>query len=1031
MNGTLIRVSKTSHASLLLMLCALLTIVACGGGSGNNDSGGGEQPPPTGPTPDAFSLLSHDDLEPGQNVSLGSVEVAGIDADASVPASISGGVFSVNNGAQQTSATVRLGDRIEVFAFAGEQYRQSVTVELNIGGVRATGILTTVEPPPTLDVASLVMLEGRFDSEFGSEPWITDGTLAGTRMLKDLTPYGHGNPGRFARLGDAMFLVGDDGVNDVRLWRVDDDGASFLTGFERPDTEDLIFRSVIVSNGQLFVWTSASRSEGAGLWRSDGTDQGAELLIEGYIQQMVALNGVVYARTNDDALWRSDGSAAGTVKLYDIEIDTMHAAAGRLYVLEQGTGRSRSLYWLSPESDDLTFVRSFEMSNAIPYDFSLYSIGDTLYFKGYDDAVGWEIWRSDGTAEGTGVLADLNPGPADGVLDYWSPSFASVDDKLFFLVRRDRRSQDQLYVSDGTAEGTRLVDDLLAQGISIDWAAGIVAAGQSVFFVAGDHAKESGPVHGTELWRTDGTPGGTALVRDINPGSLSSGIREMAAVGEKLYFSADDGTHGMELWVSDGTAAGTRLVADLKQGSGGARPYGLNAIDSRLYFSADDGVHGREAWWLDSSEDNPRLLVDINRTGNANTRLMGYVNLGSKLLFTAITSGGTGSFDWDDAQLFSSDGFAPGTGVLKNINLNGPDRLRNLVDGGDLAYFIADDGTHGVELWRTDGSEQGTELLVDITSGSGSTAFSRMAYELGRLYMGVFDRDEQVSELWVTDGTAAGSIELRNFGSRVSFGPFAAAGDRLFMALDDRTGLEWQLWQTDGTPLGTGPVKVINTNGSSLSSRCSGGFSSASECGLAEFDNQLYFIARNTSEAIGIWKSDGTDAGTVEVLDLQRSSSSSWFPQGRLAATSAGLFYLATTAQAGQELWLFDGVASTNMVADITPGPEGTGITSMQPFNDLLFFTLRTSVCEPLEVPDENGQCTDRFELWRSDGTEAGTFRLFIPPASLSFAKTITMFEQHNGLLYFRYRDNDNYWSYWRTDGTTEGTIGLSTEVMQ
>src|SRR6185369_9240828 len=85
-------------------------------------------------------------------------------------------------------------------------------------------------------------------------------------------------------------------------------------------------------------------------------------------------------------------------------------------------------------------------------------------------------------------------------------------------------------------------------------------------------------VHGRELWKTDGTAPGTVLVKDIYPGSDSNGNglwsnpSNLTSVNGNLYFVAYDGVHGTELWKSDGTPGGTTIVADLHSGNTGSPP---------------------------------------------------------------------------------------------------------------------------------------------------------------------------------------------------------------------------------------------------------------------------------------------------------------------------------------------------------------------------------------------------------------------------------------------------------------------------
>ena len=90
-------------------------------------------------------------------------------------------------------------------------------------------------------------------------------------------------------------------------------------------------------------------------------------------------------------------------------------------------------------------------------------------------------------------------------------------------------------------------------------------------------------------WTSDGTAAGTALVKDIRPGSASSDPRWFAAVGGTLFFAADDPVKGGELWKSDGTAGGTVLVKDIRPGSASSSPQKLTAVGTTLFFTADEG----------------------------------------------------------------------------------------------------------------------------------------------------------------------------------------------------------------------------------------------------------------------------------------------------------------------------------------------------------------------------------------------------------------------------------------------------------
>jgi ELWxxDGT repeat protein len=168
-------------------------------------------------------------------------------------------------------------------------------------------------------------------------------------------------------------------------------------------------------------------------------------------------------------------------------------------------------------------------------------------------------------------------------------------------------------MSNGTESGTVLVKDFI-DGIYA-YPAGLTDVGGTVFFTVNDN------VHGNELWKSDGTEAGTVLVKDIDRttgpfgGYSGSYPSSLTAVGQALFFVASDGVHGRELWKSDGTRAGTALVKDIHPSASDSGPSSLTGLGSRLFLAANDGTRGRELWRSDGAASRTRLVRDINTSG--------------------------------------------------------------------------------------------------------------------------------------------------------------------------------------------------------------------------------------------------------------------------------------------------------------------------------------------------------------------------------------------------------------------------------
>ena len=143
----------------------------------------------------------------------------------------------------------------------------------------------------------------------------------------------------------------------------------------------------------------------------------------------------------------------------------------------------------------------------------------------------------------------------------------------------------------GAAGPAALVKDINpgpANAIAIGDRRSLAGAGGQLFFFA-DNGTD-----GEALWKSDGSPAGTSLVADINPGGGSAGFGSLTSVNDHVFFSADDGVHGYEIWKSDGSAAGTTLLADINPGSATSFPEWLTNVNGTLFFTANGGASGRQ-----------------------------------------------------------------------------------------------------------------------------------------------------------------------------------------------------------------------------------------------------------------------------------------------------------------------------------------------------------------------------------------------------------------------------------------------------
>ena len=513
-----------------------------------------------------------------------------------------------------------------------------------------------------------------YDERYGAELWVSDGTSEGTKLFGEVgchwyTPYFKAVAPHFTQVGDTLFFCAYQEETGVELWKTDGTAAgTSLVKDIIPERDPFFPRDLTNVNGTLFFIARQDYLDKM-LWVSDGSPEGTHMVEANcphysrpihLNRNATTLNGAFYRGM--DELYRLDPIE----NTFDLVKDLRPDSGSRPHCLATIGDKIFFRAYL-PETGHEPFVSDGTAEGTkllkdilpgsgdginIKHDDTLYRFwpfGDRAVFTA-NDGTETGLWCSDGTEEGT-VLVQQNvwrivtavewngkflfistQGGSESKL--WAMDgttyesemlttlprgggelFALNDFVLLSMYTGDREIAHELYKTDGTVEGTILFKDV-APGPAYSKPNSFVRVKDTIFFVAngGGDLEQRNP-YGMELWRTDGTPEGTILVKDICPGRKMSEPELLTAVHDKLVFTADDGIHGRELWCSDGTEEGTVMVKDITGNALSSSPTGLTyATDGEKHcvvFAAWEAEHGRELWISDLTESGTHLLRDI------------------------------------------------------------------------------------------------------------------------------------------------------------------------------------------------------------------------------------------------------------------------------------------------------------------------------------------------------------------------------------------------------------------------------------
>ncbi|NTX40318.1 HYR domain-containing protein [Myxococcus sp. CA033] len=747
--------------------------------------------------------------------------------------------------------------------------------------------------------------------------------------------------------------------------------------------------------GNHVFFTNATPGTGRELWKSDGTAKGTALvqdLLPGAgvsgPSYLTELGGWLYFTSgtwDSNGLWRTRGTPESTEFVHAMGDGPRFIArmGDALYFIAQGGLESPrvSSLWRSDGTPagtlPLTAVRNPSSNSGAKW----VQVNGTLFFAGEDTVHGEQLWKTDGTLEGTGLVKDVFRGTDfSGLAD-----FVAVNDLALFWARDTLNVPDQLWRSDGTTEGTVRVQSY-PRGSSRTTPLTVV--GEVAYFQA------VSTLYGQELWRTDGTDSGTYRLNLVPVVANQRSPNLLTAFSGQLFFMAMNEQAEWMLWRSDGTEQGSRpvtsVIYDAESAVGSYGP--MLATPDGLYFFAGQPGMSHELWKSDG-------------TAAGTVRLTEGLGLTRDLDKLHLWKDGTLYFSTRGGELWTSDGTSEGTRVLlRKTGATASSNPREAVNLKGRLFFVTDGAGYGRDLWMSDGTREGTEPLTDLRPGAdGGQPFHLMAAR-SQLYF-IESSSTGDYRIWRTDGTrpgthAVGSLPLSRFAS-FDKGRMAVIGEELFFFR--RSGNEDELWKTDGTPDGTVFLK-----------RSPGITFGWDPQQFTPARGRLFFVADTHRIREALWVSDGTPDGTRMVVNISALAHSRG-SINRVVPVGDEVFLFASIEGEGATLWKSDGTekGTVRVAVGVSP-PEGNNTAVI---DGTLYFINKRYLADT---------GTSATELWRSNGLTAVKVKDLSAPTPYAGRPAPDVLTAFRGAVYFWAYDAAHGYELWKSDGTEAGTRMLT-----
>jgi ELWxxDGT repeat protein len=496
---------------------------------------------------------------------------------------------------------------------------------------------------------------------YGRELYITDGTIAGTSLLKDI------NIGTGSALngladfsysdGTTMYFVASSNGTTYELWKTDGTTLGTIKLSNIGATSNTLGQWNLL-NGKYIFSLNNSATVGRELYITDGTAAGTSILKDINLGTGSSLLGsgdfnycdgssmyfVATTNGNTFELWKTNGTLAGTIKLSNISstantVGQWNALNGKyIFSMLNAATVGRELYYTDGTAAGTSILKDINVGTGSSLlgsgDFN-YCDGSTMYFVATTNGNTFELWKTNGTLAGTIKLSNISS--TANTVGHWN----ALNGKYIFSMLNAATVGRELYYTDGTAAGTSILKDInVGTGSSLLGSGDFnYCDGSSMYFVATTNGNTF------ELWKTNGTLAGTIKLSNI--GSTANTVGHWNALNGKYIFSMlNAATVGRELYYTDGTAAGTSILKDINLGTGSSL---LGSADfnysdgTTMYFVSTSNGTTFELWKTNGTNLGTTSISNIMASNN---NLGQWQNVSGKYIFSLINSATIGRELW-------------------------------------------------------------------------------------------------------------------------------------------------------------------------------------------------------------------------------------------------------------------------------------------------------------------------------------------------------------------------------------------------